>query len=43
MRGVFRRDYFLKSWATLPLVHFNTRLWCSLLSIIFTVWLLLAL
>ena len=43
MRGVFRRDCFLKARATLAFVQFTTLLWCSLLSIILTVWLLLSL
>ena len=42
-RRAFRRDCLLKSRATLALVKFTTLLLCSLLSIILTVWLLLAL
>ena len=43
MRRAFRSGCFLKSRATCRVIQFTTRLWCSVLSIIFTVWLCLAL
>ena len=42
MRSAFHRECLLKSQATLAFVGFTTFLWCSLLSITLTVWLLLA-
>ena len=42
MRRVFRNKCFLKSRATCSVMQFTTRLWCFLLSIIFTVWFFLA-
>ena len=43
MRGAFRWDGLLKSRATSAFVQLTTFLWCSLLSIILTVWFLPAL
>ena len=43
MRRPFHKDCFLKSRATLAFLQFTSLLLCSLLSIILTVWLLLAL